>query len=130
MDVPHVDQPPIVSPRIYALILGSPRLRRQLLPQGLSCSPYRVLDYHQTLILADPKGTRAVFRRTQRIQFQQDGVAAILDHFWGDGVALAEYRTTVGTLKDSFRDDGRRHLVLELKRPMARGEILEFTIER
>jgi hypothetical protein len=42
----------------------------------------------------------AVFRRVQRIQFQQDGVGAILDHFWGDGVALAAYRTTAGVLKE------------------------------
>ena len=124
------DPRPIVSARITALILDSPRLRRQLFPEGLTTSPYSVLDYHQTLILRDTTGTRAVFRRVQRIQFQHDGVGAILDHFWGDGVALASYKHTAGSITASFRDGGRRHLVITLPRPMRRGEVLEFTVER
>src|SRR5687768_9970777 len=130
MDPTQIADSSIVSARILALILDSPRLRKQLLPEGLICSPYRVLEYHQTLILADKTGSRAVFRRVQRIQFQQDNVGAILDHFWGDGVALADYKHTAGIVKDSFRDGGRRHLLIELRRPMRRGEVLEFTVER
>ena len=124
------DPRPIVSARITALILDSPRLRRQLFPEGLSTSPYTVLNYHQTLTLRDTTGTRAVFRRVQRIQFQHDSVGAILDHFWGDGVALAGYTNTAGPIAASFRDGGLRHLVIRLPRPMRRGEVLEFVVER
>ena len=124
------DPRPIVSARITALILDSPRLRHQLFPEGLMTSPYTVLDYHQTLILRDRKGTRAVFRRVQRIQFQQDGVGAILDHFWGDGVALVSYGNSAGPIMASFRDQGMRHLVIRLPRAMRRGEELGFTVER
>ncbi|MFN0074001.1 MAG: hypothetical protein ACKVVP_21185 [Chloroflexota bacterium] len=120
----------IVSPRIYALILASPRLKRRLLPEGFICSPYKVLDYDNTLVLEDTKGSQAVFRRRQRIQFQQDGVSAILDHFWGNGITAAEYSTSAGRIIDSFKDGSRRHLVIQLKRPMRLGEILEFTVER
>ncbi|MCC7106247.1 MAG: hypothetical protein IT307_13980 [Chloroflexi bacterium] len=124
------DPPAVISDRLYALLLSSPRLRQQLFPEGLSTSPYRILDYQQTLILGDKTGTRAVFARRERIQCQQDSVAAILDHFWGDGVTLAGYATTAGRVRDSFKDDGRRHLVLELPRPLQRGETLDFSIQR
>src|SRR5436305_5352072 len=130
MPIPSGEPSSIVSDRLYALILSSPRLKKQLLPEGLSVSPYRVLDYHATLALGDKKGSTAVFERTQRVQFQQQGVGAILDHFWGAGVQLTEYANTAGRIADSFRDEGRRHLVLELPRPMVRGETLEFTSER
>ena len=120
----------IVSPKIYSLILASPRLKRLLLPEGFLCSPYAVLDYDITLTLTDKSGTEGVFRRRQRIQFQQDEVGAILDHFWGDGVNTAAYSTTAGRIIDTFKDGTRRHLVIQLKRPMRRGEILEFTVER
>ncbi len=72
----------MISGRIGALILGSPRLRQQLQPEGPLISPYEILDYRSVLVLEDEKGTRAVFQRTQRVKFLQDGVEAILDHFW------------------------------------------------
>ena len=120
----------IVSPRIYSLILTSPRLRRMLLPAGLLTSPYEILDYRATLFLHDPKGVKATFHRTERIRFLQDGVAGIMDHFWGDGVALTSYQNDAGVLKDSFRDEGHRHLGIGLKRPMSRGEELTFDVVR
>lgn len=129
MSVPSSEPTLIVSPRVYALIFASPRLKRLLLPEGFICSPYRVLDYEMTLTLEDSKGAAAVLRRRQRVQFQQDGVAAILDHFWGDGI-LAGYQTSAGQVIDSFKDGARRHLMIELHQPMARGQILEFTVER
>src|SRR5687768_14877240 len=100
----------IVSPKIYSLILTSPRLKRLLLPEGLLCSPYAVLDYDMTLTLTDESGAEAILRRRQRIQFQQDGVSAILDHFWGDGIIAAAYATTAGRIIDTFKDGARRHL--------------------
>jgi hypothetical protein len=124
------ESPPVVSDRLTVLILSSPRLRQLLLPGGLIRSPYKILDYQGTLILRDKTGATAVARREQRIKFQQDGVSAILDHFWGPGIQLAEYTTTAGTLRDSLRDQGRRHLVVQLQRAMARGEVLDFEVER
>ncbi len=120
----------VVSPRIYGLILDSKRLARRLLPEGPLGSPYEILDYRARLVLVDPQGHRAVFRRTQHIRFLQDGVSAILDHLWGDGVTLTQYRNTAGPIGESFRDQGTRHLVLDLKRPMGRGETLAFDVER
>ncbi len=110
----------VVSPKVYGLILDSERLRAKLLPQGILGSPYEILDYRATLVLADPRGHRATFHRTQRVRFLQDGVAAILDHLWGDGVTLTHYHNTAGALGESFKDAGTRHLVIDLKRAMAR----------
>ena len=112
------------------MILSSPRLKKMLLPVGVPTSPYEILDYQATLFLQDPKGIKATFQRTERIRFLQDGVAGIMDHFWGDGVALSAYHNDAGVLKDSFRDEGRRHLVIDLKRPMRRGEELTFDVAR
>ncbi len=115
---------------MYALILTSPRLRRQLLPQGLTTSPYAILDYDATLVLHDGQGSVATVERTQQIRFQQAGVGAILDHFWGDGVGLADYTNTVGAVRESFRDQGRRHLVIGLTRPMRKGDTVQFVVRR
>ena len=127
---PATEPSQVLSPRIYALILTSPRLRRMLLPQGLLPSPYEVLSYHSTLILHDAGGNQATVRRTQRIRFLQDGVSGLLDHTWGDGVVLTSYHNEAGILEDSFRDEGRRHLVIGLRQPMRRGDILTFGVVR
>ena len=121
---------PVVSSRIYSLILSSPRLKKMLLPAGVPTSPYEILNYQASLFLHDPRGMKATFQRTERIRFLQDGVAGIMDHFWGDGVALTCYQNDAGVLKDSFRDEGRRHLVIGLERPMSRGEEMSFEVAR
>ncbi len=121
---------PVVSPNLYALILTSPRLRKALIPDGLLTSPYEVLNYQSTLTLHDTKGTRATFDRTQQIRFLQDGVSAILDHAWGNGILITNYHNSAGSLEDSFKDQGCRHLVIELSRKMSKGQALQFEVER
>jgi hypothetical protein len=116
--------------QINDLILSSQHLHEMLLPEGPLRSPYEILDYDATLILHDQRGARATFLRTQEIRFLQDGVAGLLDHAWGDGVLVTNYRHSAGKLDDSFKDQGRRHLVVGLKRPMRSGEALTFTVER
>src|SRR5688572_28812760 len=116
--------------QIYDLILSSQRLHEMLLPEGALRSPYESLDYDATLNLHDQRGARATFRRTQQIRFLQNGVSGLLDHAWGDGVLVTNYRHSAGKLEDSFKDQGRRHLVVGLKRSMRSGEALTFTVER
>jgi hypothetical protein len=130
MWTPPSDPVAVLSDRLTALLLRSPHLKQQLFPEGVGQSPYSVLDYHGSLVLGDKTGATAVFARTQHVQFQQDGVQAILEHFWGRGVQLSEYSTTAGSIAESFRDDGRRHLVIRLPEKMARGQTLEFSTER
>ena len=120
----------VVSPRIFELILTSPRLADAVMPGGADSSPYEVLDYDATLTLDDVWGRVATFRRQQRVRFLQDGVAAIMDHAWGAGIILTSYHHSAGAIEDSFRDEGKRHLVIGLKRAMKRGEELQFRVER
>lgn len=120
----------IISPKVYGLILDSERLASRLLPEGPIGSPYEILDYQAALILDDPNGYRATFQRTQRVRFLQDGVSALLDHFWGDGVILTDYQNTAGSIGDTFKDAGVRHLMVELARAMGKGEMLTFAVER
>jgi hypothetical protein len=49
---------------------------------------------------------------------------------WGTGITPTTYYSDAGRLEDSFRDEGRRHLVLGLARPMGEGEALVFEVER
>lgn len=119
-----------VASRVYGRLLASRRLRRQLFPGGLTASPYEILDYQGVLTLLDPEGRWVIFRRTQTVRFLQDEVSSILDHLWGDGISLAAYHHSAGQLAESIRDGDRRHLVIDLQRPMRRGETLVFEVER
>lgn len=130
MLVGNIESSNVVSSEIYGFILSSDRLQRAILPDGLISSPYEILDYRVSLTLHDSAGAHATFERTQRIRFLQDGVSAILDHAWGDGVLLTHYNNTAGTLEDSFKDQGKRHLVIALKRAMGKGETLDFDVTR
>lgn len=121
---------PLLSSQAYARILGSRRLRRLLLPEGLTSSPYEILEYSAVLTLHDGAGLWATFARTERVRFLQDGVGGILDHFWGDGVVLAFYHNSAGGIEDSIRDGGRHHLVIGLPRRMKRGEVFTFRVSR
>jgi len=120
----------VVSARLYAQILTSPRLKDMLLPEGILRSPYEILDYRLRLTLHDREGMRATFRRSQTIRFLQAGVSGILDHAWGSGIVMTTYYNDAGCLADSFRDEGRRHMVVRLKRAMGPGEMLTFHVER
>ena len=123
-------RPPFLSSRITRLILDSPYLRHLVLPEGSESSPYEILDYQASLVLEDVRGRRATFKRRQVVRFTQDGVGAILDHAWGNGVLVTNYHHSAGSLADTFKDEGTRHLLIELKRPMAQGQILKFSVER
>jgi hypothetical protein len=124
------DRVDVVAARVYALILGSKRLQPMLLPNGLPTSPYEILDYDVTLTIHDVEGMRATFERSQEVRFLQQGVAGVLDHAWGTGVAMSGYHNDAGGLEDSFRDDGRQHMVIALKRAMGLGERLKFRVAR
>ena len=76
----------IVSPKVYGLILDSKSLARRLLPEGLIGSPYEIVDYEATLILADAQGRLAISRCIQRARFLQSGArpasnSTLLDSF-------------------------------------------------
>lgn len=122
--------PRFLSPAIYRRILSSSSLRRDLFPEGLSKNPYEILSYDATLKLFDSRGARASFSRQQLIRFTQDGVSAILDHYWGDGVGLTTYDNSAGSLEGSLLDGRRRHLVIGLKHSTVRGTVLPFTVTR
>src|SRR5437867_3031415 len=125
-----ISRSPIPSLTVQKFIHWSTRLRRMLTPEDRLTSPYEILSYHSTLALEDGGGVIATFRRHQKIRFLQNGVTAILDHLWGDGVLVAGYTNGAGKLKDFFRDQNRHHLVIALERPMRRGDILEFDVKR
>lgn len=120
--------PPLISSPVLDFILSSQRLREALLPEGQS-EPYEVLDYVGVLTLADKKGRKAVFERTQTVRFYQSGVGAILDHLWGDGF-LISYDNSAGQIGDSIRDGARRHLVIDLPKQVKAGQLLNFSVKR
>lgn len=120
----------VISASGYAWLLRDPWLRRAVLPGGLLTTPYEVLDYQSVLTLQNAEGTRATFARRQDIRFLHDGVTAILDHAWGDGILATDYANDAGRLEGSYNDVGRHHLVVALRRRMGRGESLSFRVRR
>src|SRR5262249_43991568 len=86
--------------------------------------------YRSTLTLHDARGGRATVARAQTVRFLQAGVRAILDHAWGDGVLVTDYRHSAGPVIDAFKDGDRRHFVVALPRPLARGNCFTFTVAR
>jgi hypothetical protein len=118
------------SSSVLELLRSSKFLTRLLLPGGGEAAPYKVLDYDATLWLHDANGLRATFRRWQSVQFLRHGVSAVLDQYWGDGIALTEYEHSAGSLKDTFSYRKRRYLVIGLSRQMRAGQTLCFDVER
>ena len=118
----------LLSVDFWARLKHDPALEHALFPEGTDRTPYEVLDYDAVLVLIDGGG-RAILRRIERIRFLQEGVSALLDHAWGDGV-LAGYHNDAGTIRASFKDGAYRHLVIDLGRQMTRGSELTFRVVR
>jgi hypothetical protein len=121
--------PPLITPKVQSLILSSKVLRDALAPEDFEMSPYDVLDYQGVLTIHDTAGMRATVERRQYVRFLQNGVSAILDHMWGTGI-LAYYENSAGKIGPSFLDAGRRHLMVNLRRQMAKGDRLRFVVRR
>jgi hypothetical protein len=91
---------------------------------------YDVLDQSRTITLHDPKGRVATVDTTQRVRFRQNHIATLLDHVWGDGRILQEYRCSPGVPVDRYKE-GTRHVVLiSLREHKNRGDELTFTTHR
>src|SRR5687767_8942748 len=114
--------------QLLKLLRSSQRLSRMLLPGAGDSGPYEVLDYDATLVLDDARGLRATFRRRQTVRFLRSGVSAVLDQYWGDGVVMSEYDHSAGPVEDTFRDEGRRYLVIGLQKPVGAGSTLGFSV--
>ena len=89
---------------------------------------YEVLDYESTLELKDRGGKRAVFRKREKVRYQQDSVIAYQDHGWGDGKILINYRTSRGKAVDRYRAGYKTYILLSLREVKNRGNIDEFNI--
>lgn len=112
------------------MILSSRRLRRAILPEGSGSAPYEVLECDTQLSLEDERGAMASFDRRQVVRFTQDGVSAILDYAWGDGVFVACYHNTAGRLLTTVVDRARKHLIVGLRQTMARDDVFQFDVGR
>lgn len=113
----------LISTRGYELLVSSDRLRQALLPDGFFTSPYEVLDYRSKVVIVDSKGRQAHFFRQHELRFLHDGPTAILDHLWGDGLLL-DYQNSAGPVVDGIRDGPCKHLVIDLGRPVKKGQRL------
>ena len=90
---------------------------------------YEVLEYESTLELKDRGGNRAVFRKREKVRYQQDSVIAYQDQAWGDGEILVNYRCTPGTPVDRYRSGFKTYVLISRREVKSRGEVDEFNIE-
>lgn len=91
---------------------------------------YKVLSYEATLELLDAEGREAVYVRKQRLRFLEDGVTAIDDYGWGNGIAFASHYAYPGRFVDRRIEGSRLRSTVELSRPYDAGEELTFSVER
>src|SRR4051812_35710378 len=108
----------------YSIAATSPKLRQLLVPEDPFSRPHATISCDATLVLQDRRGSRSLFRRWQTVEFLQNGVSALLDRAWGEGVILTNYRHSAGLLVDAFKEDHVRNLVVGLKAPKGKGERL------
>ncbi len=92
--------------------------------------PYEILSFQGRLRLLDPQGGVAVFSRTQRIRFLEDGVGVFMDRVWGDGVLFANYYAREMHILEALRTNRGYVLLLSLPRRFNRGEVFEVETER
>lgn len=91
---------------------------------------YEVLSYEAHLELLDVEGREAVYVRKQRLRFLQDGVTAIDDYGWGNGIAFASHYAHPGRFVDRRIEGSRLRSTVELSKPYDAGEELTFSVER
>ena len=91
---------------------------------------YEVLTYEATLELLDTEGREAVYVRKQHLRFLRDGVTAIDDYGWGNGIAFARHYAFPGRFVDRRIEGSRLRSTVELSRAYDAGEDLTFSVER
>ena len=92
--------------------------------------PYEILDYDSTLDIRDPKGTRAILTRSEKIRFLQDNIVAIHDHAWGDGELFAKYQCQPGVPVDIYEDGSKYNILISLRETKNKGDTIQLWIER
>jgi hypothetical protein len=91
---------------------------------------YEVLSYQAVLEIQDTSGSRAAYRKRQRVRFLQDNVIAYQDQAWGDGHIFAEYRCSPGVAVDRYREGHRYRILISLRQTKNRGDVEDLLIER
>src|SRR3990172_296321 len=90
-----------------------------LFPPSVS---YENLSLDYVFDIRDPKGKRAVIRRTQRVKFRADDAGVIRDLVWGEGDPLAGYSVVGATCAGVRQEGSRRAVLLALPRKPSRGD--------
>jgi hypothetical protein len=90
---------------------------------------YEVLEYESTLELRDRGGTRATFRKREKVRYLQDHIIAYQDQAWGDGEILLNYRCTPGKSVDRYRLGHKTYVLISRREVKNRGDIDQFNIE-
>ena len=102
---------------------------RRLVQSGFSRGLYEVLDYEAMLELEDPEGTRATFKKREKVRYLRDNGIAYQDQAWGDGEILVDYRCTPGTPVDRYRSGYKTYILISRREVKNKGDVDEFNIE-
>ncbi len=90
---------------------------------------YEVLDHTTTLELLDNRGRRAWVSKKQKVRFLQNNVASYLDHAWGDGEILINYKCSPGKEVDRYIEEHKTYILISLQGVRKRGDKEEIDIE-
>lgn len=106
------------------------QLAHRWLGQQRSEGMYEILDYDSGLELLDTKGTKARFKKLQRVKFLQNHIIAFQDYAWGDGDTLEDYQCSPGIVVDKYKEGDRWNILISLRETKSAGDITDFHIER
>lgn len=121
---------PLLGSDMIELITALLRLVRKIIRSRANEGMYEVLNLESRLELRDPKGSKAVLYKKQKVRFLQDNIIAFQDKAWGDGEIFADYKCSPGAAVDRYREGHRFHVLISLRQTMNRGDSQEFNIER
>ena len=113
----------------FDIVLDVLQLGKKLLKRSQEKGMYEVLEYESTLELKDQQGSRATFKKREKIRYLQDNVIAYQDQAWGDGEILRNYQCTPGKPVDFYRSGYKTHVLISRREVKNRGDVDEFNIE-
>ncbi|MGE4053426.1 MAG: hypothetical protein AB7F99_01400 [Vicinamibacterales bacterium] len=91
---------------------------------------YDVESFEASLVLHDRSGSKATYRKREKVRFTRDNVRLLSQRTWGSGRQFAGHRMTYGRILCHGRVGAEERHSIELVRPGQKGEIRTLSSTR
>ena len=110
------------------IILEVPKVVQALVKRSDQDALYEVLEYKSTLELKDRNGTRANFKKREKVRYLQNNLIAYQDQAWGDGKILVNYGCKPGKPVDQYRSGHKTYILISRREVKNKGDVDQFNI--